>query len=62
MRELAMIMGMVFGGGFQLNWINSSNENFYSTTQWLFWIGVGFRFNSPTFVNRNFDRIDHILK
>lgn len=51
-----------FGGGFQLNWINSSNENFYSTTQWLFRIGVGFRFNSPTFVNRNFDKIDHIVK
>lgn len=51
-----------FGGGFQLNWINSSNENFYSTTQWLFRVGIGFRFNSPTFVNRNFDKIDHILK
>ncbi|WBV60587.1 DUF4421 family protein [Chryseobacterium camelliae] len=51
-----------FGGGFQFNWINSSNENFYSTTQWLFRLGVGFRFNSPTFVNRNFDKIDHILK
>ncbi len=51
-----------FGGGFQLNWIKSSNENFYSTTQWLFRAGIGFRFNSPTFVNRNFDKIDHILK
>jgi len=51
-----------FGGGAQLNWINSSNENFYSTTQWLFRIGIGFRFNSPTFVNRNFDKIDNILK
>jgi len=51
-----------FGGGFQLNWIKSSNENFYSTTQWLFRVGVGFRFNSPTFVNRNFDKIDNILK
>lgn len=51
-----------FGGGTQLNWINSSNENFYSTTQWLFRIGIGFRFNSPTFVNRNFDKIDNILK
>jgi hypothetical protein len=51
-----------FGGGTQLNWINSSNENFYSTTQWLFRVGVGFRFNSPTFANRNFDKIDNILK
>lgn len=51
-----------FGGGTQLNWINSSNENFYSTTQWLFRVGIGFRFNSPTFVNRNFDKIDNILK
>lgn len=51
-----------FGGGAQVNWINSSNENFYSTTQWLFRAGIGFRFNSPTFVNRNFDKIDNILK
>lgn len=51
-----------FGGGTQLNWVNSSNENFYSATQWLFRVGMGFRFNSPTFVNRNFDRIDHIVK
>ncbi|WP_415326726.1 DUF4421 family protein [Chryseobacterium sp. MMS23-Vi53] len=51
-----------FGGGTQLNWINSSNENFYSTTLWLFRIGLGFRFNSPKFVNRNFDKIDNILK
>lgn len=51
-----------FGGGAQLNWINSSNENFYSTTQWLFRVGLGFRFNSPTFVNRNFDKIDNVLK
>ncbi|SEM26949.1 protein of unknown function [Chryseobacterium taichungense] len=51
-----------FGGGAQLSWVNSSNENFYSTTQWLFRAGIGFRFNSPTFVNRNFDKIDNILK
>lgn len=51
-----------FGAGAQLNWINSSNENFYSATQWLFRAGIGFRFNSPTFVNRNFDKIDNILK
>jgi hypothetical protein len=51
-----------FGAGTQLNWINSSNENFYSATQWLFRVGIGFRFNSPTFVNRNFDKIDNILK
>lgn len=51
-----------FGAGAQLNWINSSNENFYSATQWLFRVGIGFRFNSPTFVNRNFDKMDNILK
>ncbi|WP_312899951.1 DUF4421 family protein [Chryseobacterium taichungense] len=51
-----------FGGGAQLSWVNSSNENFYSTTQWLFRAGIGLRFNSPTFVNRNFDKIDNILK
>ncbi len=51
-----------FGGGAQLNWINSNNENFYSTTNWLFRFGLGFRINSPKFVNQQFDRIDQILK
>ncbi|RZJ46328.1 MAG: DUF4421 domain-containing protein [Chryseobacterium sp.] len=51
-----------FGGGAQLNWINSKNENFYSTTNWLFRFGLGFRINSPKFVNQQFDRIDQILK
>ncbi len=51
-----------FGGGAQLNWINSKNENFYSTTNWLFRFGLGFRINSPKFVNRQFDRVDQILK
>ncbi|MDH6253295.1 hypothetical protein M2347_003022 [Chryseobacterium sp. H1D6B] len=51
-----------FGGGAQLNWVNNSNENFYSTTQWQFRFGVGLRINSPKFVNKNFDKIDHILK
>lgn len=51
-----------FGGGAQLNWINSNNENFYSTTNWLFRFGLGFRINSPKFVNKQFDRIDQILK
>ncbi|AYM99318.1 DUF4421 family protein [Chryseobacterium sp. 3008163] len=51
-----------FGGGAQLNWINSTNENFYSTTNWLFRFGLGFRINSPKFVNQQFDKIDQILK
>lgn len=51
-----------FGAGAQLNLIDSSNENFYSATQWLFRAGIGFRLNSPTFVNKNFDKIDNILK
>ena len=51
-----------FGGGAQVNWINNSNENFYSTTQWQLRLGIGFRINSPKFVNNNFDKIDHILK
>lgn len=51
-----------FGGGAQLNWINSTNENFYSTTNWLFRFGLGFRINSPKIVNRQFDKIDQILK
>jgi len=51
-----------FGGGAQLNWINSNNENFYSTTNWLFRFGLGFRINSPKFVNKQFDKIDQILK
>lgn len=51
-----------FGGGAQLNWINSRNENFYSTTNWLFRFGLGFRINSPKFVNQQFDKIDKILK
>lgn len=50
------------GAGTQLNWVNSSNENFYSSTQWQFRAGIGLRFNSPKFVNRNFDKIDNILK
>ncbi|WP_157158223.1 DUF4421 family protein [Chryseobacterium populi] len=51
-----------FGGGAQVNWVNNSNENFYSTTQWQFRMGVGMRINSPKFVSRNFDKIDQILK
>lgn len=50
------------GAGTQLNWVNSSNVNFYSTTQWQFRAGIGLRFNSPKFVNRNFDKIENILK
>lgn len=46
-----------FGGGAQLNWINSTNENFYSATNWLLRFGLGFRINSPKFVNRQFDKI-----
>ncbi|KMQ64223.1 hypothetical protein ACM39_17000 [Chryseobacterium sp. FH2] len=51
-----------FGGGTQLNWVNSSDENFYSTTQWLFRIGLGFRFGAPKFVNKSFDAVDNTLK
>jgi len=51
-----------FGGGAQLNWLNSNIENFYSATNWLFRFGLGFRINSPKFVNQQFDRIDQILK
>ncbi|WP_267405359.1 MULTISPECIES: DUF4421 family protein [unclassified Chryseobacterium] len=50
-----------FGGGAQLNWVNSSNENFYSSTQWLFRIGIGFRFTAPKLMNKNFDKIDKAL-
>lgn len=35
---------------------------FYSATNWLFRFGLGFRINSPKFVNQQFDRIDQILK
>ncbi|MBW8522955.1 DUF4421 domain-containing protein [Chryseobacterium chendengshani] len=51
-----------FGGGAQINWINSNNGNFYSATDWLFRFGLGFRINSPKFVNKQFDKIDQILK
>ncbi|UFH32187.1 DUF4421 family protein [Chryseobacterium sp. C-71] len=51
-----------FGGGAQLNWINSNNDNFYSTTNWLFRFGLGFRIKSPKFVDKQFDKIDQILK
>ncbi len=51
-----------FGGGAQLNWINSKNENFYSASNWLFRFGLGFRINSPKFVNQQFDKIDEIVK
>lgn len=51
-----------FGGGFQVNWINSKNENFYSATNWLFRFGAGFRIQSPKILNRQFDKIDKMLK
>lgn len=50
------------GAGTQLNWVNSSNSNLYSSTQWQFRAGIGLRFNAPQIVNRNFDKIDNILK
>jgi len=50
-----------FGGGAQLNWFNSSDENFYSSTQWLFRVGVGLRFGAPKFVNKNFNKLDKAL-
>lgn len=51
-----------FGGGAQFNWINSNNQDFYSTRNWLFRFGIGLRINSPKSVNQQFDRIDQILK
>ncbi|WP_326983050.1 DUF4421 family protein [Chryseobacterium sp. MYb264] len=50
-----------FGGGAQLNWVNSTNDNFYSSKQWLFRIGLGFRWGAPKFVNKNFNKLDKAL-
>lgn len=51
-----------FGGEGQINWLNSSKVNFYSTTQWQVRVGVGVRIGSPKFVNKTFDKIENILE
>ncbi len=44
-----------------VNYVNSTNENFYTSTQWHFSIAAGFRFTAPKVLKKTFDKIDSKL-
>jgi hypothetical protein len=44
-----------------INYVNNSNENFYTSTKWHFIIAAGFRFIAPKVLKKTFDKIDSKL-